>query len=591
MTTFSWLHLTDFHFGLKGQDCLWPNLRQPFLDDLAELHELTGPWQAVLFTGDLVQQGKSEEFRAMQKDVLDRLWQRLDELGSGDAVLLAVPGNHDLFRPNPKEDNPAVDALLDEDGFQRISPKFWDNPVGTYRRVITDAFAAYSEWWNGAPHRAKNLTTGILPSDFACTLECGDLSVGIIGLNTAFLQLQGGDYQGKLVWDVRQLNAVCNGAADDWLKRHTVCLLLTHQGPDWLTLEARKRGESEIAPAGRFAVHLFGHRHETEMVTVQKRRLGYTVGWIEFNENNAHLRLWPRIATNATGPWRFIPDYAYGHLQADEGTAPESIPYRQTKATPAAIASGAKRKPAANPITPLAPGSTQPSRRPFLDGVFQRQGWTITTPNDLSAPANNQVASGAQLVYVSYAWGGDSDALVDEFDRSLPKHFKLIRDKNAMRPGDWISTFMAEIGRAELVLVVLSEKYLHSVYCMSELLLLFKRSLGDRGNLMQRIVPLVVGELHCARARDRDAYVTYWEQEYAELDALLKKRGIDSVGEADRRELLAIHAFKQQVSDLLAWIDDTLMPQGVEVQTKGIEAAIELLLQRASILRNNPESR
>ena len=393
-TSFSWLHLTDFHFGLKGQDCLWPNLRQPFLADLAALHELTGPWQAVLFTGDLVQQGKSDEFRAMQKEVLDRLWQRLDELGSGEAVLLAVPGNHDLFRPNPREDNPAIDALLALDGFQRISAKFWDNPVGAYRRVITDAFAAYAEWWNGAPHRAKNLTTGMLPGDFACTLECGDLSVGIIGLNTAFLQLQGGDYKAKLVWDVRQLNAVCEGAVDDWLNRHTVCLLLTHQGPDWLTPEARKQGESEIAPAGRFAVHLFGHMHEAEISYIQKggnpnavrlcqgcsvfgmeqfgepptleRRHGYAVGRIEFKDENAHLRLWPRIATNATGPWRFIPDHVHGHLQADQGTAPETIAYRQNKAKPAAIPSTAKRETAANPATTFAPHSTLPSRRPFF---------------------------------------------------------------------------------------------------------------------------------------------------------------------------------------------------------------------------------
>ncbi|WP_295446697.1 hypothetical protein [uncultured Thiodictyon sp.] len=39
--TFSWLHLTDLHFGLKGQGGLWPTLRQPFLDDLARLHTHT----------------------------------------------------------------------------------------------------------------------------------------------------------------------------------------------------------------------------------------------------------------------------------------------------------------------------------------------------------------------------------------------------------------------------------------------------------------------------------------------------------------------------------------------------------------------
>lgn len=69
-TTFSWIHLTDFHYGLDGQDTLWPNLRKPFFDDLAEMHKRTGPWQVVFFTGDLVQQGRAQEFAAMQREVL-----------------------------------------------------------------------------------------------------------------------------------------------------------------------------------------------------------------------------------------------------------------------------------------------------------------------------------------------------------------------------------------------------------------------------------------------------------------------------------------------------------------------------------------
>ncbi len=140
--SFSWLHLTDFHFGLAVQNILWPNLRQPFLDDLALLHKQTGPWDAVFFTGDLVQQGKPDEFNEMQAEVLNRLWEKLTELDSGNAVLLAVPGNHDLCRPDPKADNPAVDKLLESGGFNSIATKFWDNTTNSYRKVISDAFAA-----------------------------------------------------------------------------------------------------------------------------------------------------------------------------------------------------------------------------------------------------------------------------------------------------------------------------------------------------------------------------------------------------------------------------------------------------------------
>lgn len=390
--SFSWLHLTDFHYGLKGQDCLWPTLREPFLDSLAALHERCGPWDAVLFTGDLVQSGESAQFEKMQADVLDPLWEKLRELGSGDAVLLAVPGNHDLYRPNPLEDNPALDVLLEKDGFQRIEAKFWDLPAGGYRRVVNDAFAAYSQWWDKAPHR-PDVKTGALPGDFSVTLESGGRRIGIVGLNTTFLQLAGGDYEGRLVWDARQLHAVCDGGVDTWSKQHDVCLLLTHQGPNWLTLKAREHGESEIAPAGRFAAHLFGHQHETDITYIRRggsrhatrlcqgcsvfgmekygeppkiqRAHGYSAGRIELDAPEANLRLWPLRATNTTGRWRFIPDHDHAELENDEGTPPEPVATRSrpAKTTPVIAVPAETTSPA--PIV-AAPHSTLPARRPFF---------------------------------------------------------------------------------------------------------------------------------------------------------------------------------------------------------------------------------
>ena len=82
-------------------------------------------------------------------------------------------------------------------------------------------------------------------------------------------------------------------------------------------------------------------------------------------------------------------------------------------------------------------------------------------------------------VYVSYAWNGESEALVDAIEKRLPANWKLFRDRRVLRPGDWIPRFMQEIGRAECVLVVFSEKYLRSIYCMRELLYLYQSSSGS----------------------------------------------------------------------------------------------------------------
>jgi hypothetical protein len=57
MTVLSWLHLTDLHQGMTDQDWLWPTTRRALFDDLAKVHDHAGPWDLVLFTGDLTQRG------------------------------------------------------------------------------------------------------------------------------------------------------------------------------------------------------------------------------------------------------------------------------------------------------------------------------------------------------------------------------------------------------------------------------------------------------------------------------------------------------------------------------------------------------
>jgi internalin A len=59
-----------------------------------------------------------------------------------------------------------------------------------------------------------------------------------------------------------------------------------------------------------------------------------------------------------------------------------------------------------------------------------------------------------------------ADALCQKLEA---ESWEVIRDKTAMHPGDLISDFTKAIMRADLVLVVLSDKYLRSPYCMTEL--------------------------------------------------------------------------------------------------------------------------
>src|SRR5260221_3449717 len=336
MDSFGWLHLTDLHWGMADQKSLWPRMKQKFFEDIPVLHEQSGPWDMVLFTGDLTQRGTAEQFEQFDH-VLLQCWQLFERCGSHPA-LLAVPGNHDLLRPASRD--PTVRGLKSWDG--DIRSEFWADAKSPYRDTVVKAFTSYSEWWNSQTLRPATVRPGMLPGDFSATIEKNGAKLGILGLNTTFLQLTDGDYKGKLGVHPQQFQDACEGDGPAWTQQHDACLLLTHQPPDWLTPEAQMHLDSEIADAGQFALHLFGHMHESLLRStalgggaarriLQGRSIfgleyfagkdggggivrshGYSAGKIELREDRGTFTLWPREARrDQDGTWRIVPDQSY----------------------------------------------------------------------------------------------------------------------------------------------------------------------------------------------------------------------------------------------------------------------------------------
>lgn len=360
MPSFTWLHITDLHYGLPTQRPLWPNVRHAFLEDLTSI--VTVPIQAVLFTGDLTQTGSKEEFDGLDEHVLAPLWRHLEGISSTRPVLLAVPGNHDLVRPNLQKPSAALRQLLREQSFKEIADEFWTEADCEYRKVISTAFLNYSNWWESTSYRGDtSLDPGILPGDFSASLQLTslprDLRVGIVGSNTSFLQLAGGEHRGRLACDIRQLHHACGNDLPNWIEKHDATLLLTHHGPEWLNDASRTDSYPEINPAGRFAAHLFGHMHETVLRVTHSgggramrqwqgaslfgmekhgeppsidRRHGYTLGQIVFGPEHNAIRFQPRTAIKDTNGWRFVPDTTSCVLN-DDGFTSHDILQSRTK--------------------------------------------------------------------------------------------------------------------------------------------------------------------------------------------------------------------------------------------------------------------
>ena len=322
------LHLSDWHVGTEEERYLFPQVKQDLFDDLTDMIAHTGSIDVVFFTGDFVQSGKLEEY-----ELLDRFFAPLCSLIASPGsrpLLFGVPGNHDLVRPMSKKHRPALDYLWEWHTHKTTREQFVKNPHAPTRRVVKEAFKNYVTWIEkqNLHNGSIKINKGLLPGDFSATAEIRGIKLGVVGLNSAFLQLTGKDYYQRLAVLPQQLQQACalegpTSGAPQWVERHDVAILLTHHPVTWLSEGAEREFRSEIHIPGRFALHLCGHMHmprvlidsqngERPTYTVQARSLfglehwedpngehvsrehGYSIGEINLTNGEKKFRFYPR---------------------------------------------------------------------------------------------------------------------------------------------------------------------------------------------------------------------------------------------------------------------------------------------------------
>jgi hypothetical protein len=123
-----------------------------------------------------------------------------------------------------------------------------------------------------------------------------------------------------------------------------------------------------------------------------------------------------------------------------------------------------------------------------------------------------------QAVFISYAWGGEREEIVNQLDDALQKRgVKIMRDKRALGYKGSIREFMERIGQGNCVIVVISDKYLRSPNCMFELV-----EIAENKQFHDRIFPIVLADANIYDPLKRIEYVKYWEVKRAELAEAMK---------------------------------------------------------------------
>ncbi len=155
-------------------------------------------------------------------------------------------------------------------------------------------------------------------------------------------------------------------------------------------------------------------------------------------------------------------------------------------------------------------------------------------------------------VFVSYAWGGESERTVDELEQAFAaRGLRVVRDKKDLGYKGSIEAFEQRIGRGQCVVLVISDKYLRSPHCMYELL-----KMQDNLALRERIFPLVLADALIYTPVGRLGYRHHWDEQVAQLEqAIRQTRQLSDLDEAlaDLKKYISI---RDNLVKLIALLGD-----------------------------------
>ncbi|MBK9258706.1 MAG: metallophosphoesterase [Polyangiaceae bacterium] len=326
---FSWIHLSDMHFGHRNTSHQWD--QKLVLDslhrDITRLNERDIPTpECILLTGDIAFSGSTEQYADAA------VW--LDKVASTLAItrdrIFVVPGNHDVDRNVDRKDRNVARLIRGLRDGDDLVDDILENADD--RALLASRLAAYLAFAAGYPSvQAPD------PLFWAhAFVSTHGLPVRIIGLPTALLAAGDIDH-GKLRLGKKPLASTLNDAHKD----RELVLVLTHHPLRGGWLADQRDTDSWVQ--SRAHVHLFGHVHESDSEFARSgsgagilriaagavhgdvlppgipASHGYSVGTVIANaEGKLRLRIWPRLWSEQNKEFR-----------VDVNNVPEGQPYAE----------------------------------------------------------------------------------------------------------------------------------------------------------------------------------------------------------------------------------------------------------------------
>lgn len=154
-------------------------------------------------------------------------------------------------------------------------------------------------------------------------------------------------------------------------------------------------------------------------------------------------------------------------------------------------------------------------------------------------------------IFISYSW--KDKHIADKVYQDLTfVGINVLKDSQALKYTDRISEFMKKIGKCKFTLVILTEDYIKSFNCMTEMMLL-----QDNKNSWKSVLPVVDRSLSIYNPIDRLKFVEFWQTKCEEFQLAISKLEKYNVAEANE-ELLCYRRIASTIDSFLICIKDMI---------------------------------
>lgn len=173
-------------------------------------------------------------------------------------------------------------------------------------------------------------------------------------------------------------------------------------------------------------------------------------------------------------------------------------------------------------------------------------------------------------IFISYCHRNkDMADMVDNHFKSIGITFK--RDVRDLKFRESIKEFMKEIRESGYALLMISDEYLKSKYCMYEVLEFVKDE-----NFKERVLPVIVDDADIYSAKGMAGYIKYWQTKEKEFQKELE--GIDATDSiALLKDLKIIKEIRSNINEFLEVIGDMKSIPLPELQANNYKDILDLI--------------